>query len=130
MPTLVASTVIFKSLRIVDRLSGSKRVPRGDFFVPMLPQINWRGFHFRLAAFSDLCDTPLPRHHSSIALSHTHKDAGTPHLFLARHGLSILESIIVPHAKTLYRSDWVEHEREVNVSRYLCEKPTRSGDNV
>lgn len=33
------------------------------------------------------------------------KDAGTPRVFLARHGLPILESIVIPHANTLYRSD-------------------------
>lgn len=42
------------------------------------------------------------------------KDAGTPRVFLARHGLPILDSTAVPYAKTLYRSDRVEHEREVD----------------
>ena len=61
MPTLVTSAVDRKSLRTVNRLSGSKSVLRGDFFAPMLPQINWRGIYFRPAAFADLYEIPLPR---------------------------------------------------------------------
>lgn len=85
--TILHAYVNRKSLRTVNRLSRSTRVLCGDFFVPTLLQIHWRGFRFRLTAFSDLYDTSLPLYHSSIAISHTY---WPPTKMLACHVYSLL----------------------------------------
>ena len=55
-----------------------------------------------------LSDTPLPRQHWGIELSHSmaaDKDAGTPRVFLARHGLPISMFLSSCPMLTHYRSD-------------------------
>ena len=133
----MASAVNCKYLRTVERLSRSKRVLRGGFLFSTLPPSDRIGLErFPFFDYQYYLTFMIPRFLDIIQALHFHtlmatdKDVGTPRVFLARHGLPSLKPTAIPQANTLYRSDRVEHEREVNNFSCLCANSTRSGDKL